>query len=275
MPRCTEKSCGRWRPERLAPRWAAGIRFNGDWFCSRGCVEQAARAGLDVPPAPVTSARALPPLRLGVLLRHMNVISEENLNAALAAQKVSGRRLGAELRRLGLATRDQIVRALAAQGNVSYFTTFDVARVTNGPSWLPVDTVRALGLVPFDIDQKQRKVRVLCAAPVPRSAVRALLKLTGWAPEVYLVDDEIWEAAMDAYSPSIAGAAVQDAVTVSDVEAAAAHIAEAAIAERSITMRHASCEKYTWVRVEGPTQISDLLLPAVMEGTCQAALTAH
>jgi hypothetical protein len=102
-----------------------------------------------------------------------------------------------------------------------------------------------------------------------------LLKLTGWAPEVYLVDDEIWEAAMEAYTPSLAGAPAPEAIAVSGVDAAAACIAEAAIAERSITMRHANCEKYTWVRVEGPTQISDLLLPAIMEGTCQAALTAH
>ena len=48
MPRCTDLSCARWRPERLTPRWAIGIRFNGQWFCSSGCVERAARAGLTV-----------------------------------------------------------------------------------------------------------------------------------------------------------------------------------------------------------------------------------
>jgi hypothetical protein len=275
MPRCTETSCGRWRPERLAPRWAAGIRFNGEWFCSRSCVEQAVRTGLDVAPAPNTAAAALRPLRLGVLLRHMNVISEENLNLALAAQRTSGRRLGAELQRLGLATRDQIVRALAAQANVSYLTSFEMSRVKNGPAWLPIDTVRALGLVPFEIDQKQKKVRVLCTAPVPRAAVRALLKLTGWAPDVYLVDDETWEGAMSAYSPLPTGAPAREVVTVRGVGAAAVLVAETALIERSITMRHASCERYTWVRVEGPTHISDLLLPGEGEGICQAAFTAH
>ena len=45
MPRCADYTCGRWRPERLAPRWAAGIRFNGHWYCSRTCVEHAARIG--------------------------------------------------------------------------------------------------------------------------------------------------------------------------------------------------------------------------------------
>jgi hypothetical protein len=275
MPRCSEESCGRWRPERLAPRWAAGIRFNGQWYCSRSCVEHAARAGLDAPAMLATSAAALPPLRLGVLLRHMHVLSEEGLKTALDAHRASGRRLGTELQHLGLATREQVLRALAAQANVSYLTSFEISRVTNGPSWLPVETVRALGLVPFEVDTRQKKVRVLCTAPVPRSAVRALLKLTGWAPDVYLVDDEIWEDAINVYRPGLVGAPAREVVTVNDVDAAAALVAETAQIDRAVTMRHASCERYTWVRVEGPTRISDLLLPGEMEGTCQAAPTAH
>ena len=75
MPRCADPSCGRWRPERLAPRWAAGIRFNGHWYCSRPCVENAAREGLDTPAVAPGPSGALPPLRIGVLLRHMGVLS--------------------------------------------------------------------------------------------------------------------------------------------------------------------------------------------------------
>ena len=64
---------------------------------------------------------------------------------------------------------------LAAQGGVSYLPSFDVDRVTRGPAWLPTETVRALGVVPFEVDEVQRKLRVVCAAPVPRTAMRALL----------------------------------------------------------------------------------------------------
>jgi hypothetical protein len=42
--------------------------------------------------------------------------------------------------------------------------------------------------------------------------------------------------------------------------AAAAHIAETAEENRSITMRSANCDRYTWVRVEGPRLVSDLLV---------------
>src|SRR4051812_36379125 len=118
MPRCADFTCGRWRPERLAPKWAAGLRFNGHWYCSRECVEHAARVGLDTPAVAQASASALPPLKLGVLLRHLGAINEQTLEAALESQQASGRRLGAELLALDLAPADAILKALAAQGNV-------------------------------------------------------------------------------------------------------------------------------------------------------------
>src|SRR5829696_379434 len=120
MPRCADFTCGRWRPERLAPKWAAGLRFNGHWYCSRECVEHAARVGLDAPAVAATSAAALPPLRLGVLLRHLGAITEQTLEAALESQRGTGRRLGAELLALKLVTADVLLKALAAQSNVSY-----------------------------------------------------------------------------------------------------------------------------------------------------------
>lgn len=264
MPRCADASCGRWRPERLAPKWAAGLRFNGEWYCSRECVEHAARAGLTAPASTAASAAALPPLRLGVLLRHLGAIDERQLETALAAQRASRRRLGAELVAQRLVDPDTVLKALAAQGNVSYLRTFDVARVTQGPAWLPADTVRALGLIPFETDDVQKRVRVLCAAPLPRSAMRALHKLTGWSAEPYLVHDQTWQEALRAYrSIGQAGSPRSETVTVSGARAAAARVADNAMQDRTVTMRAVNCDQYTWVRVEGPRQVSDLLIPAV------------
>ena len=274
MPRCAEASCGSWRPERLAPRWAAGIRLNGHWYCSRGCVRMAARSGLDVKavPPPTTGLR---PLRLGVLLRHLNAVSEAELRAALDSQRVTGRRLGAELQARGHTTADQVLRALAAQANVSYLSTFDLRRVTQGPSWLPADTVRVLGLVPFDVDRAGRRLRVICAAPVPRAAIRALQTLSGWATDVFLVADEIWRRALEQYRPATVDEPAAEVITVGGIDAAASLVADAASTERTVTMRHAQWDGFTWIRVEGPTQVSNVLVPDVMEGTCQAAFTAH
>jgi hypothetical protein len=235
MPRCADPGCGRWRPEVLAPRWASGTRFNGRWYCSRGCVESAAREGLDSPSIPAASATALPQLKLGVLLRHLGVVTEAQLNSALESQRESGLRLGAELQRRNLVGAEPILRALAAQGGVSYLPSFDVARV-------------------------QRKLRVVCAAPGPRTAMRALLKLTGWTAEAYVVDDEMLQDAMQAYRPVHATSQFGEAITVAGVAAAAARVADTAVAGRALTMRSANCDRYTWVRLEGPAHVSDLLV---------------
>jgi hypothetical protein len=275
MPRCADFTCGKWRPERLAPKWAAGLRFNGHWYCSRECVEHAARVGLDAPALPAISAGSLPPLKLGVLLRHLGAISETALESALESQRASGRRLGAELQSLGLVDADVILKALAAQGGVSYLPSFDVNRVMAGPSWLPAETVRALGLVPFEADEARKRLRVVCTAPVPRSAMRALAKLTGWTAEPYVVQDETWQDAISLYRPASQETGQRrEVMTVNGAAAAAARVADNALLDRSVTMRAASCDQYTWVRVEGPKQVSDLLIPA-MEEPCQAARIAH
>jgi hypothetical protein len=237
-------------------------------------VQNAARAGLDAQALPIPPA-ALRPLRLGVLLRHLRAVSEADLNEALQMQRVSGLRLGAELQRTGRVRPDQLLRALAAQANVSYFTSFDVARVRRGPLALPVETVRALGLVPFDIDREQLRIKVICAAPVPRAAVRAMQTLTGWIPEVYLVHDDVWERALRAYGPEPADAPASEVMTLGGIDAVASFVADQAAADRSVTMRHAQWDRFTWVRVESPTQVANLLVPGIEEGTCQAAPTAH
>jgi hypothetical protein len=273
MPRCADVECGRWRPERLVPRWATGIRFNGRWYCSRECVEHAARAGLDTPVVPAASVGAsLPPLRLGVLLRHLGALSEQGLTSALESQRESGLRLGAELRRREMVPSEPILKALAAQSGVSYLATFDARRVMEGPSWLPVETVRALGLVPFDLDETLRQVKVVTAAPVPRAAMRALVKLTGWSAEPFLVEDEVWEHAMRAYRPARMASELGEAIAVNGVAAAAARVADTAFADRTLTMRTASCDAYTWVRLEGPKHVSDLLVSPQDRGPQRARL---
>lgn len=272
MPRCADPACGRWRPARLGPKWNLGFRLNGNWYCSRACVETAAREGLDNVPAPAGSTVSLPPLRLGVLLRHLGVLTAGQLDLALNEQRRTGLRLGAQLRLLSLVDSEPIVRALAAQANVSYLTSFDIGRV-RGCSNLPITTVRALGLVPFEVDAQQKRLRVAVAAPVPRTAVRALLKLTGWNAEPYLVDDDTWEAALEAYRPA---EGVVDATTVPNLSAAAARIAEHAGFERGVTVRHAACDDHTWVRIEGPDRVSDLLVTdAAEDETWPARHTAH
>jgi len=270
MPRCADAACRVWRP-------VGGLRLNGNWYCSRACVERAALNGLGEPLAAAQGRASLPPPRLGVLLRHAGVITEQQLREALAAQEQSKCRLGQQLERMGLAGPEAVLRALAAQAGVSYLWNFDTARVRQAPGGLTRSMVRALGLVPFETDATGTRLHVICAAPLPRTAIRAMTRLTGWQLEVFLVTDRVFAAALEAYSPANGTTAAHDGGRLRSLDAAAARVAERAALERAVTMRHVAYDDYVWVRVEGTRQVSDLLVTRerAKERTCQAAFTAR
>jgi hypothetical protein len=284
MPRCADQTCGRWRPNLTALRRVTGVsvqqigamQFNGRWYCSRGCVEQAVRTGLSEERALIRSLSGLPPLKLGVLLRHAGVVTQPEIDAALEATARTGLKIGEQLERLGFATPDEVLRALATQAGVKYLATFDPNRVARSPVPLPEATVRALGLVPFEADEVLKKLSVVCAAPVPKAAMRALIRLTGWAPEIYLVTDRAFRAALDAYKPAQEAERSHEALSVANLNAAATHVADMVAQARAVTMQHAECNTYRWVRVNAPQQVSDLLVGVTPEERgCQAELTAH
>jgi hypothetical protein len=249
------------------------LQFNDNWYCSRECVERAALDGLGQPLAAAARPSSLPPLKLGVLLRHAGVVTQAQLEAALGAKARTGLRIGEQLEQMGYVDADVVLRALATQSGVSYLSSFDVSRVTRAPGSLPPAMVRALGLVPFEGDETARRLRVITSAPVPRAAIRAMAKLTGWTIDVYLVKDSVFEAALDAYHPATVASATHDADLVQTLAAAAALVADRAERDRAITMRHAACDEYVWVRVEGSERVSDLLVEK--ETVCQVELTAH
>lgn len=59
-------------------------------------------------------------MRLGDLLVHENIISSEQLDNALAAQRTSGRKLGDTLIDLGFIGEPQLLRFLAQQLNIPF-----------------------------------------------------------------------------------------------------------------------------------------------------------
>src|SRR5207249_4115824 len=114
------------------------------------------------------------------------------IRRGLDAQRFSGRRLGDELQQMGVVTAQDVLRALSVQANTRYLTTIDPVIVRPGHGALSRDMVRALGLVPFEVDDQTRILKVAYMAPLPRVALAALRELTGWTPEPYLVADDVW-----------------------------------------------------------------------------------
>lgn len=274
MPRCARSSCGRWSPRFL--RRDAGITLDGRWFCSLECVEgQARRRLLDARPP----AAGLPPagqIRLGVWLRHQAGLTERQVAQVLDAQRHSGLRFGAQVAKLGLVSEESVLRALARQAGVGYLAQLDSSNVINAPAGLSPHAARALSLVPF-CEPENGRVKVACAAPLPRMGLAAFRRLTGMTPEPYFVSDEAWETLVTAYGSAVEDPTSSRFMETNDLSEAAATIAAAAAggSGENARLTDARFEPYTWVRVENDGITHDVLLASGGVGSCQALSTSH
>ncbi len=281
MARCAAESCGRWRPEILVRR-GVGTFVDGVWFCSRQCVEQLVRRRL-IEARPVAAGiPSVPPMRLGALLRHHGVCSAEAIEQALQAQRGSRLKLGAQLHAMGAAEPAGVLKALAAQSGVGYLTGIDMESVRDAPGGLSPNAVRALGLVPVS-EVGDGRIRVACAAPVPRRAISAFRRLTGWIPEAYLVTDGDFLQLLANYGLDVSSDRTVRPLTefsqTEDLADAAARIAEAATRAGDTNLTEARFEPYTWIRVQGSGVVEDVLFarPAHTEeeASCPVATTSH
>lgn len=271
MARCSWTDCGRWRPTLLARRRGHGVQMNGAWYCSEDCAGlQAGAEFARTATREQVRTRALPRLKLGLLLVHAGAITPVQLREALDGQRETGRRVGAELIARGLVDPSAVVKALALQAGVPCLPHLDPT-AARWCSELGAQAVHALGLVPIGVDEAVRHVKVACTAPVPRLALSALRELTGWTAEPFLVGDSTLAALVQAYG-ELAGSPPHDQVI--DREAAGAAIAEAAAGQQDATVSHATCNPYVWVRVAGKAGIRDLFIPTGEEAAWQAAHTS-
>jgi hypothetical protein len=277
MARCSRNDCRRWRPDTLVRHAHIGLQVDGAWFCSSACVASATEQRLLGVRRPTALAPAVPALRLGVLLMHQGAITSANLSNALAAQRHSGRRLGAELLHLGLVDAVSVLRGLSAQAGVSYLAAVDPACVLNAPGGLSTDEVRALGVVPIQVNESNRTLVVACQAPLPRAALSALRQLTGWTPEPLLVSDIDWQTLMHNYGATAPPSERRVEFTrVQGVGDAAARIAAAAASVGTITLTEAHCDSSIWVRIESPGAIDTLLMRHEKDNSeWPAATTSH
>ena len=246
--------------------------MNGEWFCSESCAGRHADDGVDRAAArDDVRTRALPRLKLGLVLVHHGAITPVQLRAALASQRETGRRLGEELVSLGWADAAAVVKALATQAGVPCLPALEPAAVRYCPE-LGAQAVRALGLVPFGVDVEGQRVKVACAAPVPRLAVGAFRELTGWTADVFLVPDHVMPSLVDAYAALAPVERERDAIV--SRAAAGRRIAAVAATIPGAVVSQAACDPWLWVRVSGDAAARDLFIPTGKEGAWQAAHTS-
>mgnify|MGYP003869374977 CR=1 FL=1 len=244
-------------------RRGVGNSVDNHWFCSRHCVEQMVRRRL-IDARPVAAGiPTVPPMRLGALLRHHGVCGAEVIEQALEAQRGSRLKLGEQLFAMGAAEKEGVLRALATQAGVGYLAVIDTDTVREAPGGLSPNAVRALGLVPLG-EEDEGRIRVACVAPVPRRALSAFRRLTGWIPEAYLVADADFQTLLRNYGIDVDGdrpvRELTQFVQTESLSDAAACITAAATRGGDTTVTAARWEPYTWVRVQGTSgRVEDVL----------------
>ena len=248
--------------------------MNGAWFCSQACAGEQVREGAAAIAAPEgIRPRALPRVKLGLLLVHQGAITPVQLRHALATQEQSRRPLGQQLIALGFTDAVAVVRALATQAGVPCLTTIDATAVRACPDVLGANAVRALGLVPVGADPETRRMKVACTAPVPRLALIALRELTGWTGEPLIVADGVMPELIEAYARAVEDTSAERPGV--PLDEAASLVVAAAAAATDATVTQVACDPYLWIRVDGGARPRDLFVTASREATWQAAPTSH
>ena len=266
MARCARSECGRWRPDSLVRRRRVGVHFDGLWFCCGECLAGHTEDVLssDHRPAPALAPAA--PMKLGKVLVQQQAVTADLVDLAVREQRQSGRRLGEQLLDMGLLSRGQLLRALAAQSGTGYLAHIDPQRVVDGPGRLSPETVRLLGVVPFEMSHDGQRLAVACVAPLPRASVLALREITGARVDAFVVADTDWQGLATAYGTRRRPTEPRvPTTTLRSIADAAVRIAATASRGGADRMQHARCEPFMWVRLEGQGRQEDLLVPLGVE----------
>lgn len=234
-----------------------GVTVDSRWYCSMACVERVATMRLLGARPASGGLPAAGHLRLGVWLRPMGVTSR-HVDEALEAQRRTGLRLGAQLIALGYATPEMVLEALARQSGANFVVHVDPAIVRHAPAGLSRDAVRALSLVPITRPDNGR-VRVACAAPVPRVALAAFARITGLAPEPCVVTDATFDALIAAYGAEATAEETAQFVEARDLGEAVRHITSA-VRDGATQLTETRLAPFTWVRVQNDAGVRDVIL---------------
>ena len=159
-PGCSNAACqGNVLKHAVAKRHF-GVSLAEEWFCGPECFEVGARKKIVELLSSRHRQEKPPALRmpLGLLLVSRDILTHEQLKAALEQQRASGANLGETVQELGFATEQQVTSAVAAQWASPVFTLGD--RPLPAEVRIPRRLLEQYGMLPVHYSEIGKRLMV-------------------------------------------------------------------------------------------------------------------
>ncbi len=260
-PDCENPSCQN-RSWRARFRPYDQLRLQGRRYCSLECLQQSMEQLLSrLLPAATTSrgparSHRLP---LGLLLYSEGWINEENLKAALTAQRNSkGGRIGDWFRKLGAVSEHQIVAALAKQWSRPVFSFQGNTSFLGCSGLIPFPLLESSSMVPVHYLPQSGHLYIAFADGIDYSALYGIERMLDCQTEPCLTEQSSLQWALDQIRqqrrpPEVTFDSIRNP---KEMARATASYASKVGAE---DIRVAQCNRFFWIQLRVAKQITNLL----------------
>ncbi len=155
----------------------------------------------DAPPATVmgdiSKVKSPETKKIGQILVEEKLITQEQVDKALAESKKTGLPLGSTLVKMGLVTIKQLKDALAAQMQVSVVSEDQLASLPDSIACLSDDFVREHKVIPLSYNSKTLTVGMV--NPKDTDTINQIIGMTGLKPAVLMVTSLEYERYVEQY----------------------------------------------------------------------------
>jgi hypothetical protein len=259
---CENPECQFRNPLRkfLQRRNRQGVLLQGRWYCSLDCFEHAINAVyadlIKTPEQPLSRSNRIP---IGLLLLGRGIINEQQLKAALMAQKENGAgRLGRWLIRLGIASNQDVSTALAAQWGCGFFPLEGDKRYRECSQMLPLALLESSRMLPVHYLAGQQLLFLAFAEDIDRTTIYSIERLLASRTEPCVVS----ESAMDEALEEIRGISRPEEIVFDSFFSAsetARTIRDYAVKLGADELTFARPRRFLWVRLRAAGRDWDLM----------------
>ena len=240
-----------------------GYSFEGRWYCSPECFEQALTTSvgqlLQAKPQPRAMKHRAP---LGLLMLSRGFVDDEQLKRALKAQKDSGTgRVGEWLRHIGAVTEDQVTQILGLQWSIPVFPLKQSRRFLECAHLVPFPLLEMAEMVPVHHIPTSQHLYVAFVDRINYSALYALEKMLECHTEPCLaVQSQIVQALNELRGRHHALEILVD--NISDPAEMAGSILAHVMRLGAMDVRLSGFDGFIWARILSPSGYTDVLFQA-------------